>query len=202
MGKSLADTLTKVIDERTLDEVLSVIAQADQRLLAMVTENRVRQEPDMMSRLVHGIELASDAIDGIAIEFTVVEQRKPTRKGAGATNGATPRRSPASETPLRPTGSLRPRSARPSHHALATVPLHLLVVACRSIGAVVLQAERHVLRFAVQELRSFTNRRGISEDPASRGLYDLDYRVVYSIPRPTTTGTPTSAACGVTTRNH
>ena len=66
-----------VIDQRTLDVVSTLIAQAEERLLAMVADNRVTQEPDMTSRLVHGIELASDAIEGVVIEFTVVDAIGP-----------------------------------------------------------------------------------------------------------------------------
>jgi hypothetical protein len=62
-----------VIDQETLDEVSTLIARAEERLLGMVAEGRVGQEPDITSRLVHGVELASDAVDGVAIQFTVVD---------------------------------------------------------------------------------------------------------------------------------
>ena len=66
------------------DDVLNAIAeqvqQAERRLLEMIGQGRVRQEPDMTSRLVHGIELSSDTVDGVRIEFTVVDGIGP---GAG-----------------------------------------------------------------------------------------------------------------------
>jgi hypothetical protein len=61
-----------VIRQQILDEVITQVGRAEQQLLEMIAEGRVRQEPDMTSRLVHGLELSSEAVDGVVIEFTVV----------------------------------------------------------------------------------------------------------------------------------
>lgn len=62
-----------MLPENVSRAVAHQIRQAEQRLLEMIEQDRVRQEPDMTSRLVHGIEIASEEVDGVDIEFIVID---------------------------------------------------------------------------------------------------------------------------------
>lgn len=62
-----------MLPEDVLQTVARQVATAEQRLLSMIAEGRVRQEPDMTSRLMHGVEIASDQVDGFTVEFTVID---------------------------------------------------------------------------------------------------------------------------------
>lgn len=62
-----------MIHQDILDVVIAQIGEAERRLLEMIAQGRVGQEPDMTSRLVHALELSVDDIDGVDVEFTVVD---------------------------------------------------------------------------------------------------------------------------------
>lgn len=62
-----------MLSDDVMRSVAEQIGRVEQRLLALMEEGRVRQEPDMTSRLVHGLEIASDEVDGVTVEFTVID---------------------------------------------------------------------------------------------------------------------------------
>jgi hypothetical protein len=60
-----------------LDEVVDVIREASEGLRRRITDGRVTQEPDMTSRVVQEIEVRSDRVPGVTIEFTVIDGLGP-----------------------------------------------------------------------------------------------------------------------------
>jgi hypothetical protein len=54
-------------------EVAEIVRSTEERLTQMMTDRRVRQEPDMTSRLATEIELRAETVDGVTVELTVVD---------------------------------------------------------------------------------------------------------------------------------
>lgn len=54
-----------------------MVRQSEEGLRQRMAEGRVTQEPDMTSRLVHEIEVRSERVEGVVVDFTVIDGLGP-----------------------------------------------------------------------------------------------------------------------------
>lgn len=66
-----------MLDPSVVAAVARVAARAEGALLRAVSEGRVRQEPDMTSRLVQSIEIEAEEVEGVTVQLTVVDGLGP-----------------------------------------------------------------------------------------------------------------------------